>query len=97
MMNSFGSILHNKNNPTPLIRGVNAALTIEAANGVLLELFGESIQEYATAAYIKDEVLCIACLSMAAAQEIKMREQEVLEKIKAKMPAASITKVRYLS
>ncbi|OGH70347.1 MAG: hypothetical protein A2754_00250 [Candidatus Magasanikbacteria bacterium RIFCSPHIGHO2_01_FULL_47_8] len=96
-MKSLASILGNKSLASPLLRGVSAALTIEAANEFLATLFGAAIKDHASAAYIKSGVLSIACLGSTVAQEIKLREKQIIQKINEKMGFTAVKKIKYLS
>lgn len=72
-------------------------MVVEAANKLLVDRFGLEIKEHATAAYVKNEVLCIACLSSVVAQEIKLFEIEFLGELNKQIPRANLQKIRYLS
>lgn len=96
-MNSLSSILNSKGNQSPLIRGVTGAMIVEEANKLLSERFGKEILEHATAAYVKDDTLCFACLSSVVAQEIKLFETEFLGELNKKIPSGNLKRIRYLS
>lgn len=96
-MNSLGSILGSRHNQSALIKGVTAAMIVEVANDILQKRFGKEISDHATAAYVRETTLCIACLSSVAAQEIKMFEAEFLTDLNQQIPQANIEKIRYLS
>ncbi len=72
-------------------------MTVEAANEILVDMFTEKIKEFATAAYVKNHVLHIACLSSVAAQELKLREHEIIDATNKKMKFNAIKKIKYLS
>ena len=97
MMNSMLDILNSRQNQSALVRGVTAAMIVTAANEILLKRFGKEILEHASAAYVRNETLCIACLSSVAAQEIKLIEQNFLDELNREIPRANLKKIRYLS
>jgi|GEM_PF-5903039 hypothetical protein len=97
MMNSFGDILSKNSFNSPVMKTVQATVVVEVGNEALVHFFGKPILEYAQIGYIKNNTLAIACLSSMAAQEIRMKEKEILAFIKAKVPAVKIDKIRYLS
>lgn len=96
-MKSLSSILKQKKGKSPILRGALIALTIEEANKILCELFGEEIKSYARAIYIKNKVLAISCAGSAAAQEIKINELKILAKIKEKFGPETIKKIKYVA
>ena len=96
-MSSLGNILRNKSAASPLLKGVNASMAVEAANAALIKFFGPDIVHHATAAYVKDNVLFIACLSSVAAQEIKMQEKSLINATNEALPLSSIKSVKYIS
>ncbi len=79
------------------MRGVSAALAVETANDVLREFYGAAVSQHARAVYLKNQVLTIACLNSVAAQEIKLNETRVLERLNQKLPVGLVKKIRYLS
>ncbi len=96
-MKSLASILQNKSFASPLLRGVSASLAVETANELLVGIFGAKIKEHASAAYLKNSVLSIACLGSTAAQEIRLREREIVDKINKKMGFSAVKKIKYMS
>lgn len=96
-MQSLFSILRNKSTSSPLLRGVNASLAVEAANEILVNKFGPTIGEHASAAYVKNDVLSVACLNSTAAQEIKLQEADIIALINDKLGFNAIKKIKYLS
>lgn len=97
MMNSLGDLLRSKNLNSPLVRGIRAAEVIAAAEKILIKRFGQGIMSSAAPAYYKNQTLTIACLSSAAASEIKLYENQILEELKNTVPGAEIKRIRYLS
>ena len=97
MMKSLGDLLKNNNLSSPLLIGVRAAQVVEEAQKILVKEFGDDISKYAAPAYYKNGVLTIACLSSSAAQEIKLRERNILLELNDKLKGPKIEKIRYLS
>ena len=95
-MDSLRKILAQKN-PTPLVRGVQAATIIEETDRILANIFGASIKEVANASYIKNGTLAITCASSVAAQEIKLHEADILRQLHQKMSSLIVKKVRYIA
>jgi hypothetical protein len=96
MFSALGKILEQKSSANPMLRGVNAAMIVEIANKALVEILGKGITDTAQAVFLRQETLTIACLSSTAAQEIKLHEAELLEKIQKETISQLVKKVRYL-
>jgi hypothetical protein len=71
-------------------------MIVEIANKALVEILGKGITDTAQAVFLRQETLTIACLSSTAAQEIKLHEAELLEKIQKETISQLVKKVRYL-
>ena len=97
MLQSLGNILQSSPSRSPLVKGVQAAMAVEAANALIGEFWGEAGVKYARALYVKDRILTIACLSSSMAQEIKLREAELVKRMNQSQGIKTIEKVRCLS
>ena len=96
-MKSLGDILKNKRALSPFMKGVVAAAVVDSANIFIEENWGEQGKKLAKAIYLKNGILVIACLSSIMAQEIKMKESQLLAKVNAKSSTSAVKKIRYLS
>ena len=96
MMKSMGEILMGKGRKSPLMQGVLSAAAIDIANIFIEDYWGENGKKLAKAMYIKNGNLVIACLSSIMAQEIRMREAELLAKVNSKCGNSMARNVRYL-
>lgn len=97
MFNALSSVMRGKITVSPLLRGAVSALQLEAANQVLLEMFGEAISSNAQAVYVKQDTVTVACMHAPMAQELKLREQEFVQRLKKKPYAESgVERVSYL-
>lgn len=97
MQSLFSILQNNKPSSSPLLQAVSASLAVEIANEILINKFGQTIAEYASATYVKNGVLTIACLSSTAAQEIKLQEANLVTLINKKMGFTAVKKIKYLS
>ena len=95
-MQSLFKILEQRSSANPILRGVNAAMIVEVANKVLVEMFGKSITDTAQAVFLRQETLTIACLSSTAAQEIRFHEIELVDRVHKETVTKVVKKVRYL-
>ncbi len=96
MLKSLGNLLQQRVNRSPILKGAAAALTVEAGNKILAEIFGTDIAEYAQVAYFKNGILAIGCLSSTAAQEIRLQEKILIEKINKQAGATIVKRLQYL-
>jgi hypothetical protein len=80
-----------------LVKGVQAAMAVEVANNLISEFWGSAGARYARALYIKNKILTIACLSSSMAQEIKLREAEIVRRLNQSQGIRTVEKVRCLS
>jgi hypothetical protein len=92
----LGKILEQKSPTNPMFRGINAAIVVEIANKALAEILGKGITDTAQAVFLRQETLTIACLSSIVAQEIKLYEAELVDRIHKETVAMAVKKVRYL-
>lgn len=82
---------------SPLAKNVTAALVCDEFNQLILNKWGEKIKDTARAMYLKDRILTVACLSPVVAQEIKMRESELLDKLNDKFGSGVVERLRLLT
>jgi predicted nucleic acid-binding Zn ribbon protein len=94
---SISKVIAKKFGRSPLAKSVTAALVCDEFNRLILEKWGEKIKDTARAMYVKDKILTVACLSPVVAQEIKMKEGELLEKIKEKFGEGIVERLRLLT
>lgn len=97
MMKSFADILKSKGRQSPFIKGVLSAALVDNANIFIETNWGEGGKKLAQAIYVKNGVLVIACLSSIMAQEIKLKERQLLSKLNEKYSETPVKKIRYLS
>jgi len=96
-MQSLKNILQRHTASSPMLKGVVAAEIVAEANKKLVTLFGPTINEHASAAYVKNGVLHIACLSSTVAQAIKLNESSLLNTLNHGDSTPLVKKIVYLS
>ncbi|MDO8499521.1 MAG: DciA family protein [bacterium] len=96
-MQSLADIFKRKSTRSPLLRSVNTAMTVEMANNIIAQLFGEKIIDAARAVYLKNQILSVACLNTVVSQEIKLNEAKIIDLINTKAATVAITKIRYIA
>ncbi len=95
-MQSISALIQKKQNLSPLWKGVEASLIVEKANEILIDFLGAEAQNQARAVYYKNKVLTLACLSSVCAQEIRLSEKQIREKINQIFGSDTVEKLRYL-
>lgn len=78
------------------MRQVRGALAVATANDVLISIFGEAAHHTCRAAYVKNKVLAIACLSSVLVQEIRLREKEIIRTLNHKLGVEEVDKIHCL-
>jgi len=79
-----------------IIKSAEAAMVVETANKLLRKQFGSEITKQCRAVYYKNGVIAIACLASAAAQEIRLSEEAVIQNLNNFFGRNFIQKIRYL-
>jgi len=69
---------------------------IEVAKQVCVELLSSENTEKATPLFLKNRTLTITCSTQSAAQEIRQKQQEIIDKINQKCEKNEVDRIRYL-
>jgi len=93
----IAKVIAKKFGQSSLAKKVTAALVCDEFNRIILKIWGEKIKDSAQAMYLKDKILTVACLSPVVAQEIKMKEEELLNELKKKFGDGVVDKLRLLT
>ena len=96
-MKSLSDLLSQKMDQSSTWKAVNASLIVEAANQLLLELFGPEGCKLAQAMFFKNRTLTFACLSSAMAQELRLNEKKIVAHLNQKLGQNHVIKIRYLA
>ncbi|MFA5052061.1 MAG: DUF721 domain-containing protein [Patescibacteria group bacterium] len=75
---------------------VGAAVVCVEFDKIILEVLGDQIKDKVRALYVKNGTLTVAVLSSAIGQEIKLHEQEILEKLSKKAEGRGVNRLRFL-
>ena len=70
---------------------------VKAAVEVMGELFGEELSKDAKPLFLKNRTVTISCSSTAVAQEIRINQAEIVEKINNKLGTKEVDRIRYLA
>jgi predicted nucleic acid-binding Zn ribbon protein len=79
-----------------LQKQLESAEVLDAASCVFSELFEKDLAAHARPQYLKNRTLTVTCSSSALAQEIRLRQAEIVAKINEKMGKNEVDRIRYL-
>lgn len=93
----IGKILDKKYGRSQMAQKVTASLVCEEFDKVVLELWGKKMKNMAQAMYLKNKILTVAVLSPVVAQELKIREKQLVDKLNSKFGRMTVDRLRFLS
>jgi len=79
-----------------IAKQVGAAVVCNEFDKIMLEIFGDKVKNKVKAQYVKNGTLTVAVLSSVWGQEIKLHEQEILEKLRQKVGENKVERLRFL-
>ncbi len=82
---------------SPMQKQIDAAEVVEGAKLVFVELFGVELAQHANPLFLKNRTLTVSCTSSAMAQEIRLNQQQIVDKINKKVGGNEVDRIRYLS
>lgn len=98
MLSSLGSALLKKQaTNSTLSKQVEAGMVVEKAQQTLDAIFGSDISANAKVLFIKNRTLTVTCSHGSVSQDIRLRMQEIVEKINRAYGSSVIDRIRYLS
>lgn len=74
-----------------------AAMVLERVITVLKRLFGDDADKNMKPLYVKRGVLTVSCLSSVAAQELKLREREIVQEVNDHFGKQVVDRVRFFA
>ena len=81
----------------PLKKQVEAAQVVEITEDIIKEMFDKEISHHAKPLFLKNRTLTISCSSSVMAQEIRLNQAEIVEKINKKLGKKEVDRIRYLA
>ncbi len=81
----------------PLKKHLDTAYVIEAAGLIFDELFDDQKGVAVKPLFLKNRTLTVTCSSSIIAQEIRINQAAIVEKINAKIGKSEIDRIRYLA
>lgn len=80
-----------------LKRQVETSEVVEVAKDVINSILGENIGSHVRPLFLKNRTLTVSCGSSSVAQEIRLRQLEIVAKINEKIGKSEVDRVRYLA
>ena len=94
----LGNTLHQKmQKDGELKKQLEASGIVEIAQGVLAEMFGQEQAKHTKPLFLKNRTLTISCTSSAVAQEVRLNQLSIVEKINEKLGTNEVDRIRYLA
>jgi len=78
----------------PLMKQIEAGLVVEAANKILIKLWGAQIDKMAKALSLKRGTLTFECANSVISQEIRFKERSIIKTLREKFGETSVQKVK---
>lgn len=76
---------------------IDATRVVAAAEQVLCTIFTPEIAAHMKPLYLKNRTLTVSCSSTTVAQELKLRESDILTKLTEALGASLVDRLRYFS
>jgi predicted nucleic acid-binding Zn ribbon protein len=86
-------LIHND----PLKNQIESAEVVEIVKSVMVELFGEDLAKDANPLFLKNRTITISCASSVIAQEIRLNQADIVQKINDKLGKNEVDRIRYLA
>ena len=93
----IGDTLQDNIKDSPLKKQVDASQAVDAAQSVIDELFDAELAIHAKPLFLKNRTLTVTCSSSTMAQEIRLRQSEIVNKINDKLGKNEVDRIRYLA
>lgn len=95
---SLGDVLHNKlSQNNPLKNQIESAELVQVVKNVMVELFGEELAKEANPLFLKNRTITISCSSSIIAQEIRLNQAEIVQRINNLLGKSDVDRIRYLA
>lgn len=93
----LGDILKKNIQQAGISEQVGASVVLEKFMKIASEMWpNEDIQKGVKPLYVKSRTLTVACLSSVLAQDIKLKERTIIEKLNKEMGESLVDRIRYL-
>ena len=96
MFEGLSNLIDDSIKRAGISRQVESSLIVEEANKIILKLFGPKKAEKIRAAWVKDKVLIIACITSSASQEANLFERAIINNINNAFEKEVVCEIRYI-
>ncbi len=94
----IGDALYSKLSAnSTLKRQVETSGVVELAQEILIDILGKEVGSHARPLFLKNRTLTVSCSSSAVAQEIRLRQLEIVSKLNEKVGKSEVDRIRYLA
>ena len=94
----IGDTLDDKmQSKSSLQKQVEAGQIVEFAEEVFRDLFGEEQAVHAKPLFLKNRTLTVTCSSSVIAQEIRLNQAKIVQKLNKKLGKDEVDRIRYLA
>jgi hypothetical protein len=93
-MDSFSKLLSTRITKGPLMKQVEAGLVVEAANKILVALWGAQIDKMAKALSLKRGTLTFECANSIISQEISFKSRQILKQLRTDFGEQAVLKLK---
>ena len=95
MLRPIGDLVDSSVNRQGIARQVEASQVLEAFHRIIKEKYGPKILDQVQAKSLKNKVINVAVLGSVIANELRLYESEIVEKINAKYKKNLVEKLRF--
>lgn len=96
MLNPIGDFLDRAVKRQGIAKQVEASQVMKEFEAIVVRQFGRKILNQVQAKSLKNQVLSVAVLSSVVANELRINEKEILNKINDKYKKTLVEKLRFL-
>jgi hypothetical protein len=82
---------------SPLKRQVEASQILDFAAEVFSDLFGKEQAYHVKPLFLKNRTLTVSCGNLEIAQEIRLNQADIVDKINSKLEKKEVDSIRYLA
>ena len=94
----IGDALSRRLDTKGALRGqVTAAQVLEHAQAAIVDLLGAELAPQAKPLFLKNRTLTISCSSSSVAQEIRLKQSQIVDYINQKLGEKEVDRIRYLA
>lgn len=96
MLFGLKNLLWKSVNKAGIARQVEAALIVEKAQILINEILPVQENKSTKVLYFKNQILTVACLSSSVAQEIKLNESKIINRLNQQFEKEAVKRLRFL-